>query len=258
MSRLLALLLLVLLAPAPRAQDAGGDFALGVEAYRRSDHAEARARWQAALAAPLSDVARARVYQNLGNAHWRLGEERAAVACYQAALELDGRNAAARTNLELARARLGLAPERAGGLAGVLARLRGWVPRDAARELVLGLLVLWILALALDLAVGGSRGRAALGLASALVVLGALPWLAWTLAEVPAAPLAVVSSAPATLRAEPLDVREAIGELAPLERVEKLDELPGWVRVERADGLRGWVRSENVYALTLAAADAGG
>lgn len=254
MSRLLVLLGLALLALAPRAAAQGDDFSLGVEAYRRADHAEARARWQAALARPLSDEGRARVYQNLGNAHWRLGEERAAVACYQAALELDGQNRAARANLELASARLGLEP------AGVdpLARLRGVLPRDTARALVLLVLVLWVLALALDLALGGARGRAALGLASALVVVGTLPWLAWGLAREPVAPLAVISSGPAALRAEPLDAREPIGEVEPLERVEKLDELAGWIRVERADGTRGWVRSENLYALTLAAAGAGG
>lgn len=245
MTRLLVLLLLVLLGSTAGAQT-GDDFTRGVEAYRRSDYAEARARWQATLAEPLAERARARVYLNLGNAHWRLGEERAGVACFQAALELDAGNAAARANLELARARLGFAQEERAALP---ARLCAWVPREAARGLVLGVLVLWILALALDLAVGGPRGRALLALASVLVVLGALPWLAWGLVRGSLAPLTVVSSAPAALRAEPLDAREPIGEVEPLERLDQLDALPGWIRVERADGTRGWVRAENVYAL---------
>lgn len=258
MSRLLVLLALWFLGLAPRAAAASDDFALAVEAYRRADYVEARTRWDAALALPLSEEGRARVYLNLGNAHWRLGEERVAVACYQVALELDGRNAAARANLELARARLGLAPAGQSGLLGLLERARNYLSRDEARDLALGLLVLWVLALALDLALGGARGRALLASASVLLVVGALPWLARLFERAPAAPLVVVSSAPAALRAEPLDAREPIGELESLERVEKLDELPGWLRVERLDGTRGWVRTENLHALRLQPTSPGG
>ena len=105
---------------------------------------------------------------------------------------------------------------------------------------------------------GGALARSGLVLASALLVLAALPWAAARLTPGAEAPMLVIAGGTAPLRAEPLDAREPIGELAQLERVERLDELPGWTRVERADGTRGWVRSENLFALTLGSLPSGG
>lgn len=251
------LLVLALLA-APLGAQAPEDFTRGVEAYRRGDYAEARTRWQATLALPLASEERARVYHDLGNAHWRLGEELVALACWQAALELDARHADARANLELARAKKGLSPADPGGLAGTLARARAFLRPDEQRNLLFAALVLWVLALLLELRLGGTLGRSALVLASGLLVLSCLPWAAARLAPAEHAPMLVIAGGPAPLRAEPLDAREPIGELAQLERVERLDELPGWTRVERHDGTRGWVRSENLFALALGTGQPGG
>lgn len=258
MSFLRSFLLLFAFLAAPLGAQEPADFTRGVEAYRRGDYAEARARWQSALALPLASEERARVYHDLGNAHWRLGEELVALACWQAALELDGRHADARANLELARAKKGLGPADPGGLAGTLARARGFLRPDEQRNLLLAALVLWVLTLVFELRLGGTLGRSALVLASALLVFAALPWAAARLAPAEHAPMLVIAGGPASLRAEPLDAREPIGELLQLERVERLDELSGWTRVERKDGTRGWVRSENLFALVLGTVDPGG
>ena len=233
----------------PTAAQEGADFGRGVEAYRRGDYTEARARWQATLALPLAPEERARVYHDLGNAHWRLGAELPAIACWQAAVELDGRHAEARANLELARAKKGLAPAEAGGLAGTLARARSFLRPHEQQNLLFLALVVWLLVLALELRLGGTLGRWLLGVASVVLVVAALPWAAARLAPRTLAPMLVIAGSPAPLRAEPLEAREAIGELAQLERVERLDVLPGWVRVGRRDGTRGWVRVENLFAL---------
>jgi tetratricopeptide (TPR) repeat protein len=258
MSFLRSFFLLLAFLAAPLAAQEPEDFARGVEAYRRGDYAEARARWQATLALPLAPAERARVYHDLGNAHWRLGAELVALACWQAALELDGRHADARANLELARAKKGLGPADPGGIEGVLARARTLLAPDQQRDLLFAALVLWVLALLAELRAGGTLGRAGLALASALLVLAALPWAAARLAPREVAPMLVIAGGPAPLRAEPLDVREPIGELAQLERVERIDELSGWTRVERQDGTRGWVRSENLFALVLGNDGSGG
>lgn len=257
MSRFLRLAAWLLLLLVPASAQEAADFTRGVEAFRAGDYAEARARWQAVLALPLDELERARVYHDLGNAHWRLGEELPAIACWQVASELDPRHAEARANLELARAKKGLGPLEQRGLAGALARARALLRADDQRDLLFAALVLWVLVLLVELRFGGAGGRWALVGASLLLVLAAVPWAAARLAPAVEAPLLVISSGPSSLRAEPLDAREPIGELAPLERVERLDELPGWTRVERADGQRGWVRSENLLALVLGSAPAG-
>ena len=54
------------------------DFERGVEAYRAGQYAEAKAAWQTTLAEPLDELGRARVYFDLGNAHWRPARSHAA------------------------------------------------------------------------------------------------------------------------------------------------------------------------------------
>ena len=233
------------------AQSSASSFERGVEAYRRGDDAHARAAWQETLGEELDELDRARVYYDLGNAHWRAGESLPAIACYTAAVRLDPRHADAWQNLELARAKANLPPADAGDLGATLDRLLTSLRPAEQRALLLGALLLWSLVLVLEVRFGGAGGRAALACATLVLALAAVPWAHGLLAPVRNAPMMVISKGSVTLRNEPLEARSPVGELATLEEVERLDELPGWVRVERADGLRGWVRADSLFALDL-------
>jgi tetratricopeptide (TPR) repeat protein len=241
----------ILLAPrSPWTSVVQASFERGVEAYRRGDYAEARAAWRATLAEELDDQGRARVLFDLGNAYWRLGEALPAIVCYAAAVRLDPRHGAAWQNLELARAKANLPPADAGGLGATARRLLTGLRPSERRALLFGALVLWSLVLVLEVRFGGAGLRTALSSATVLLVLAAAPWAYGHAAARPSrAPLWVSASGGAPLRAEPLEERAPVGELAALEEVERLDALPGWVRVERADGLRGWAREEALFSL---------
>ncbi|MSR63429.1 MAG: tetratricopeptide repeat protein [Planctomycetes bacterium] len=252
MSRWLALLLALLGAFALPTQAAPqSSFERGLEAYRRGDYAAARELWQATLAEELDTLGRARVYYDLGNAHWRLGATLPAIACFTAAVRLDPRHDQAWQNLELARAKASLPPADAGDLGATLERLLNRLRPDERRTLLFAALVLWAVVLVLEIRAGGAVWRAALFAATLLVVGAALPWAHGQFARARRQPLLVIATGGVALRGEPLEARAPVGELAALEEVERLDALPGWVRVQRDDGTRGWVRAENVFALQL-------
>lgn len=241
-----ALLASLVLALVPGAQTS---FERGVEAYRRGDYAGAREAWRATLEQELDELDRARVAFDLGNAHWRLGESLPAIVCYSAAVRLDPRHAQAWQNLELARAKTNLPPADAGDLGATARRLLGSLRPAERRALLFAALVLWASVLVLEVRFGGAALRAALAWATLVVLLAAVPWAYGWAAPARRSPLWVVASGGVALRAEPLEERSPVGELAVLEEVERLDSLPGWVRVERADGLRGWARAEALFAL---------
>jgi tetratricopeptide (TPR) repeat protein len=232
---------------------AQSSFERGVEAYRRGRYAEARASWQATLAEDLDDLERARVYYDLGNAHWRTGESLSAIACYSAAVRLDPRHRDAWQNLELARAKANLPPADPGDLGATLERLLTSLRPEERRALLFAALVLWVLLLTLEIRLGGTRLRALLSGSSVLLLLAAVPWAYGLCSPEPRAPMLVIGTGHVPLRSEPLEERAPVGELALLEEVERIDELPGWVRVERADGLRGWVREDALFGLRLSA-----
>ena len=240
-----ALLLVTLVSPAAE-QSA---FDRGVEAYRRGDYSEAADAWRATLAEELDDLERARVSFDLGNAYWRLGESLPAIVCYTAAVRLDPRHAEAWQNLELARAKASLPPADAGDLGATTHRLLTSLRPSERRTLLLGALVLWSLLLLLEARFGGGGLRAGLAGATLVLVLAATPWAYGCLAGEHRSPLWVVSGAGVSLRAEPLDERTPVGELAALEEVERVDALPGWVRIQRSDGLRGWVHEDALFSL---------
>jgi tetratricopeptide (TPR) repeat protein len=245
-SGLLASLVLVF------AAEAQTSFERGVEAYRRGDYAEALAAWRATLGEELAPLERARVCFDLGNAHWRLGESLPAIVCYTAAVRLDPRHAEAWQNLELARAKASLPPADAGDLSATAERLLTSLRPSERRALLFGALVVWCLVLLLEVRFGGSALRTALVAASLALLLAAAPWAWGQRAREHVSPLWVTAGGGVPLRAEPLEARSPVGELAALEEVERLDALPGWVRVERADGTRGWVREEALFSLAPA------
>jgi tetratricopeptide (TPR) repeat protein len=257
--RILAVLALVaVLVPAAAAAETA--FERGVASYRSGDYAAARDHWHAALAEPLGAHGRARVYYDLGNAHWRLGEELRAIACWETTLRLVPGHRDARTNLELARAKASLPPAEAGDLAATVTAALDRLSAPVERGLVFAALVLWAAVLVLEIRSGGPALRAALAGATLLLVLAAVPWVHGLLAggDARAAPMLVVASGQVPLRSEPLETRDAIGALATLEEVERVDQLPGWVRVQRADGTRGWVRDDALFALDLGARSSDG
>jgi tetratricopeptide (TPR) repeat protein len=227
------------------------DFTRGVEAYRRGDYAEARERWEAALEGDLAPADRARVYYDLGNACWRLERPLEAVACYTAAVRLDPRHAEAWQNLEFTRAKSGLAPADAGDLGATLERALTSLRPPERRVLLFGALVLWTLVLLLELRWGGAALRGVMVGATLALALAAAPWAYGLLRSEAAAPMLVVRTGSVPLRSEPLDTRDAIGELSALEEVDRIDALPGWIRVETRNGLRGWVREDTLFALRL-------
>jgi tetratricopeptide (TPR) repeat protein len=248
-ARRLGFLALLVVGPLPLA--AQTNFERGVASYQAGDYADAKAAWQAALGEELDELGRARVYHDLGNAHWRLEETLPAIACYSAAVRLDPRHADAWQNLELARAKAGLSPADPGDLAATLRRLVTSLRAGERRALLYGALLLWTAVLVLEMRSGGRGLRQALLGASGGLVLAAVPWAHGILVPSREWPHFVIASTNVPLRAEPLEARSPVGELAVLEEVERIDALPGWTRVERADGLRGWVRAETLYALEL-------
>jgi tetratricopeptide (TPR) repeat protein len=236
----------LVLAALPAAQSS---FERGVESYRRGDYAGARAAWRETLAEPLDELGRARVLFDLGNAHWRTGEALPAIACYSAAVRLDPRHAEAWQNLELARAKANLPPADAGDLGATLRRLLASLRPDERRALLFGALVLWSLVLVFEVRFGGAALRGSLIAASVALFLAAAPWAYGCLADERPATLWAVASGGVPLRAEPLEERSPVGELAVLEEVVRIDALPGWVRIERKDGLRGWARADTLFSV---------
>ena len=185
----------------------------------------------------------------LGNAYWRLGESLPAIVCYSAAVRLDPRHADAWQNLELARAKANLPPADAGDLGATIERLLTRLRPGERRALLFAALALWSLVLVLEVRFGGAALRATLVTSSLLLLLAAIPWVYGHAARARLAPLWVSASGGVPLRAEPLEERAPVGELAALEEVELMDALPGWVRVERAGGLRGWAREDAFFSL---------
>ena len=228
---------------------AQSSFERGVEAYRGGDYAGARTAWRATLAEELDELDRARVLFDLGNAYWRLGESLPAIVCYTAAVRLDPRHAEAWQNLELARAKASLPPADAGDLGATVKRLLTRLRPGERRALLFGALALWSLVLLLEVRFGGAGMRAMLVASSLVLLLAAVPWVYGHAARASLAPLWVSASGGVPLRAEPLEERAPVGELAVLEEVELLDALPGWVRVECAAGLRGWAREDAFFSL---------
>jgi tetratricopeptide (TPR) repeat protein len=242
----------LLLAALPlAAQAVSSSFERGVESYRRGDYEQARTEWQRTLAEELDPLGRARVYYDLGNAHWRMGESLPAIACYTAAVRLDPRHSDAWQNLELARAKASLPPADSGDLGATLERLLTSLRPEERRTLLLAALLLWSAALVCEVRFGGAGGRAALLGATGVLALAAVPWAHGLLAHERVQPMLVVADGSVTLRNEPLEARAPVGALTTLEEVERLDQLPGWVRVERADGQRGWVRADALFPLQL-------
>lgn len=248
----LALLWLLGIEASARGAFEQGSFEQGVDAYRRGAYSEAQAAWRAALEEPLDALSRARVYYDLGNAHWRSGESLPAIACYTAAVRLDPRHAEAWQNLEFARNKAGLPPADSGGLGATIERLLTRLRPAERRALLLAALVLWSLVLVLEARFGGDAWRTGLLVASGALALSAVPWAYGALERPRHEPMLAIGSGGVSLRAEPLEARSTVGELEPLEEVERLDELPGWVRIERHDGSRGWARSELLFPLRLA------
>lgn len=232
------------------AADAGQRNQRAEQAYRAGDLDEAASEWLAYLDQSVADAPaeRARVLYNLGNVAYRRGQVLESVGWYTAALRLRPRDSDTWRNLEHARTAAKLDPADRGDLAATLARLLTSLTPSESEKLFAALLLVWAACLAVEALRGGRTWRLISILATALVVLGALPLVA-VRARDSAEPMLVISPERAAVHSEPRGDAAAVGELAPGDEVERLDALPEWVKVESASGAVGWVKASSVFDL---------
>lgn len=220
------------------------------QAYRAGELGEAAAEWTSYLESP--DAAapdeRARVLYNLGNVAFRGGRVLESVGWYTAALRLRPRDSDTWRNLEHARTAAKLDPADRGDLSATLERLLTSLTPPESERLFAGVLLAWAACLAVEALRGGRTWRRISILATALVVLGALPLVAVRMRE-SAERMLVISPERVAVHSEPRNDAAAVGELAPGDEVERLDALPEWVKVESASGALGWVRAGAVFDL---------
>ncbi|MFN0244186.1 MAG: SH3 domain-containing protein [Planctomycetota bacterium] len=220
------------------------------QAYRARDLDEAASEWLAYLDQSVAQppAERARVLYNLGNVAFRQNKVLESVGWYTAALRLRPRDGDTWRNLEHARTAAKLDPADRGDLAATLERLLTSLTPSESERLFAGVLLVWAACLAVEALRGGRTWRLISIVATALVVLGALP-LVVVRARESAERMLVISSERVALHSEPRGDAAAVGELAPGDAVERLDALPEWVKVESASGAVGWVKAGAVFDL---------
>lgn len=250
-------------APDPAATErlaqANDAFARAVEALERDESAAAEGfRVAAGLYASIVDqlgVRSSDVLTNAGNARYLAGDTGRAIALYHRALRLDPADDGARSNLEVARARVAAAasiePPRPALEAAAAWRLA--IPLEA--RLVLALLAWSALWLALGARLlGVARRPASLVAWPALAILAiAGATLAVDAAVEAAPPVGVVIAAQTTGRTGPDAVAYPESFTAPLpEGVEftPIQSRPGWVQARFADGRESWLRATDVTLVT--------
>ena len=239
---------LLISGPAAPAPDAAKTFQEAVEAYRAEDWTSARSLWLQVLNDPASGLDPTVVLFDLGNTAWREGDMLAAAAWYTACIRLEPRHRDAWTNLEYVRAEAGLEPADRGDLSSTLRRLLGALTRDEAEWLVVLCTALLAGALTLEALRGGALLRRVSIGATALLVVGSIPWL-WSLRGAPEHPVFVVAGDGAALHSQPSGEAALVGRLAPGSEAARVDALPEWVRVEGPAGARGWVREGDVLPI---------
>jgi len=234
---ILALTLSLVLAGA--AQDASSQAKPTLEraqsAYRDGDYEGAKQLWESWLAErPAGD---GRVFYNLGNCEYRLGDYPRALWRYEQAERLLGESKSLSFNLSLARRRLSVHMSHTGGLwASVRAAVASWRPATwfwlGAVLQGLGLVVLW--------RVFSRPTRLRVTLVVLLLVPGSLA-VARSRSMDLSAPRGVVVLADRTaLRAEPREELDAVTWLNAGVRARFLAETPDWLRVRVGDR-EGWI-----------------
>jgi tetratricopeptide (TPR) repeat protein len=242
--------------------------------------AEATARYDAAQQAALTDSAEAKeafadaaqkyqllvdqgihnanLYFNLGNAYLESGATGRAIANYDRALRLDPTNAAARTNLDFAQARLAAnskdaapAVERSSLEWATLAN--GWLNRFVSPQAALSLAVaawfaFWI-ALGLRLWEVRFAWKSVAAAALSIAALAATSYALTTRSLT--APAAIVVSPAVELRTGDGDNFPAVAgaKLAEGQSVDFLRQRGDWIQVRTPAGQSGWLASDSAEVL---------
>jgi len=246
---LLALLLPAASALAPRAA-AAEDSALalhdrGLSLYEAEDYDGAIEAFREVLAADVDDP---RVHYNLGNAYFKAGRLGFAVWHYRKALEMAPRDEDIRSNLEYARF---LALDSIEANARTDTRVRDWLDRVTAREVLRGASALWALATLSLVAWQIARARVfrrvgaglLVGWAAVMVVAGAVDHRARNRNE------AVVLAREAIVRNGPGETFETAFVLHEGAEAVVEGERGPWTEISLPGELRGWIDSDQIGRL---------
>lgn len=252
MRRLVLLLAALLLAApvlAPRAA-AAEDSALalhdrGLALYEAEDYDGAIEAFREVLAAGVDDP---RVHYNLGNAYFKAGRLGFAIWHYRKALELAPRDEDIRSNLEYARF---LALDSIEANARTDTRVRDWLDRVTAREVLLGASALWVLAalamIGWQLAGARAFRRIGAGLlvvwAAAIVVAGVVDHRGRNRSE------AVVLAREAIVRNGPGETFDTAFLLHEGAEAVVEGERGQWTEISLPGELRGWIGSDQIGRL---------
>ena len=223
-------------------QDVQSPEAAAMEAWRKGDHAAARAGFEAAIAS--NTLPDRRLFYNLGNCHYRLGDLARARWAWECARLGMPRDPELLANLALVEKQL---PPQQDGAEPFLAAVAGLRDSLTGSEL-LALCVLCNLVAALGLVVFWRRP--ALRAAGAIALLPALGLTAELLVFGPQRPPRAIVTAQAAMRAEPREAKElpVLATLAPGAAVEWLGTSGDWARVKAA-GRSGYVPAAAVEAV---------
>lgn len=223
-------------------QDVQSPEAAAMEAWRKGDHAAARAGFEAAIAS--NTLPDRRLFYNLGNCHYRLGDLARARWAWECARLGMPRDPELLANLALVEKQL---PPQQDGAEPFLAAVAGLRDSLTGFEL-LALCVLCNLVAALGLVVFWRRP--ALRAAGAIALLPALGLTAELLVFGPQRPPRAIVTAQAAMRSEPREAKElpVLATLAPGAAVEWLGTSGDWARVKAA-GRSGYVPAAAVEAV---------
>jgi len=218
-----------------------------LQLYEAEDYDAAIDAFREVLAAGVNDP---RVHYNLGNAYFKAGRLGFAIWNYRKALEMAPRDEDIRANLEYARF---LALDSIEENARTDTRVRDWLDRVTAREVLLAASALWILAALALIAwqLGGGRGRLLRRIGSGLLV-------AWAAVMVLAAVVdhrarnrseAVVLAREATVRNGPGETFDTAFVLHEGAEAVVEGERGRWTEISLPGELRGWIDSDQIGRL---------
>ncbi|MBZ0268609.1 tetratricopeptide repeat protein [bacterium] len=219
----------------------------GLELYEAEDYDAAVDAFQEVLAAGVDDP---RVHYNLGNAYFKAGRLGFAIWHYRKAMEMAPRDEDIRSNLEYARF---LALDSIEENARTDTRVRDWLDRVTAREVLLVASALWLLAALAMIAwqLGGGRGRLLRRIGNGLL-------LAWAAVMVVAAVVdhrarnrneAVVLAREAIVRNGPGETFDTAFVLHEGAEAVVEGERGRWTEISLPGELRGWIEGDRIGRL---------
>lgn len=219
------------------------------EAWRRGDALSSTSMWTSQLEDPAtSDLERARLCHNLGNAAFRRQDPLEAVAWYTASLRLDGRRNETHANLEYARSECDLEPADDGSLGATFTRLLQWLgPSGTAWCALLGVVGLLVCLLGEALR-GGFAWRVAALVAVCLQPLFWAPKVVELTSEQPSAWM-VVSASGVRGYAEPGMDSNRVAAYVGGDVLLRHDAVGDHVLVSLPGERRAWVRADTLFDL---------